>query len=58
MGRHQQSLPIALLMGRLTDEVRQESLWTMIFTDDMTCSESREYVKEEVEVCARKEKND
>lgn len=25
----------AMVMDRLTDEIRQESLWTMIFADDL-----------------------
>ena len=34
-------------MYRLTDEVRQGSLWTMMFADDIViCSESREQVGE------------
>ena len=37
----------AMLMDRLTDEVRQESLWAMMFADDIViCSESREQVDE------------
>ena len=35
---------------RLTDEVRQESPWTMMFTDDnVVCSESWEQVEEHLE---------
>ena len=37
----------AMMMDRLTDEVRQESLWAMMFADDIViCSESREQVDE------------
>ena len=37
-------------MDRLTDEVRQESPWTMMFADDIViCSESREQVEEHLE---------
>ncbi|XP_065664573.1 uncharacterized protein LOC136086217 [Hydra vulgaris] len=37
-------------MDRLTDEVRQESLWTMMFADDIViCSESREQVEVNLE---------
>ena len=33
----------AMVMDRLTDEIRQESPWTMMFADDIViCSESRE----------------
>uniref|UniRef100_A0AAQ6IM76 ribonuclease H n=1 Tax=Anabas testudineus TaxID=64144 RepID=A0AAQ6IM76_ANATE len=40
----------AMLMDRLTDEVRQESPWTMMFADDIViCSESREQVEEQLE---------
>lgn len=32
----------AMVMDRLTDEVRQESSWTVMFADDIVkCSESR-----------------
>lgn len=32
----------AMVMDRMTDEVRQKSQWTMMFVDDnMVCSESR-----------------
>lgn len=32
----------AMVMDRMTDEVRQKSQWTMMFIDDnMVCSESR-----------------
>ena len=41
----------AMLMDRLTDEVKQESPWTIMFAADiMICSESREQVKENVEI--------
>ncbi|KAG2462202.1 RTJK polymerase, partial [Polypterus senegalus] len=40
----------AMVMDRLTDEVRQESLWTMMFADDIViCSDSREQVEETLE---------
>ncbi|KAJ8348946.1 hypothetical protein SKAU_G00275380 [Synaphobranchus kaupii] len=40
----------AMVMDRLTDEVRQESPWTMMFADDIViCSESREQVEESLE---------
>ncbi|XP_060759506.1 zinc finger BED domain-containing protein 5-like [Neoarius graeffei] len=36
-----------IVMDRLTDKIKQESLWTMMFTDDLViCSESREQVEE------------
>ncbi|GLD52571.1 myosin-IIIa-like protein [Lates japonicus] len=39
-----------MMMDRLTDEVRQESPWTMMFADDIViCSESREQVEENLE---------
>ena len=39
-----------MVMDRLTDEVRQESPWTMTFADDIViCSESREQVEEKLE---------
>ncbi|KAK3506978.1 hypothetical protein QTP70_033857, partial [Hemibagrus guttatus] len=40
----------AMVMDQLSEEVRQESPWTMMFTDDiMICSESREQVEESLE---------
>lgn len=40
----------AVVMDRLTDEVRQESPWTMMFADDIViCSESKEQVEENLE---------
>ncbi|XP_013866635.1 uncharacterized protein LOC106519479 [Austrofundulus limnaeus] len=39
-----------VLMDRLTDEVRQESPWTMMFADDIViCGQSREQVEENLE---------
>ncbi|KAK3523471.1 hypothetical protein QTP86_033592 [Hemibagrus guttatus] len=40
----------AMVMDQLSEEVRQESPWTMMFADDiMICSESREQVEENLE---------
>ncbi|KAK3534036.1 hypothetical protein QTP86_000631 [Hemibagrus guttatus] len=40
----------AIVMDRLSEEVRQESPWTMMFADDIViCSESREQVEENLE---------
>ncbi|XP_061621461.1 uncharacterized protein LOC133474126 [Phyllopteryx taeniolatus] len=40
----------AVVMDRLTDEVRLESPWTMMFADDIViCSESREQLEEQLE---------
>ena len=41
------------MMDRLTDEVRQESLWNMFTDDIVNCSESKEQVERslEVEIC-------
>ncbi|KAI5627659.1 hypothetical protein C0J50_8434, partial [Silurus asotus] len=40
----------AVVMDRLTDEVRQESPWTMMFADDIViCCESREQVEKSLE---------
>ncbi|KAK3550288.1 hypothetical protein QTP86_023820, partial [Hemibagrus guttatus] len=39
-----------IVMDQLSEEVRQESPWTMMFADDIViCSESREQVKESLE---------
>ncbi|KAK3514289.1 hypothetical protein QTP70_012906 [Hemibagrus guttatus] len=40
----------AIVMDQLSEEVRQESPWTMMFADDIViCSESREQVAENLE---------
>ncbi|KAK3506359.1 hypothetical protein QTP70_011304 [Hemibagrus guttatus] len=40
----------AIVMEQLSEEVRPESLWTMMFPDDIViCSESREQVEEKLE---------
>ena len=40
----------AMVMDRLTDEIRQEAPWTMLFADDIViCSVSREEVEEKLE---------
>ncbi|KAK3522867.1 hypothetical protein QTP86_005681 [Hemibagrus guttatus] len=40
----------ALVMDQLSEEVRQESPWTMMFADDIViCSESRDQVEENLE---------
>lgn len=37
----------AVVIDMLTDEVRQESTWTMIFIDDFViCNESKEQLKQ------------
>ena len=50
-----------MVMDRLTDEVRQDFQWTMMFADDIVIhSESRRQVEEklEMEVCPGKKRND
>ena len=40
----------AMVMDRLTDDIRQEAPWTMMFADDiLMCSESREQVEASLE---------
>ncbi|KAK3572622.1 hypothetical protein QTP86_001121 [Hemibagrus guttatus] len=40
----------AIVMDQLSEEIRQESPWTMMFADDIViCSESREQVEESLE---------
>ena len=40
----------AMVMDRLTDEVRQESPWNMMFADDIViCSESKEQMERSLE---------
>ncbi|KAK3558541.1 hypothetical protein QTP86_019009, partial [Hemibagrus guttatus] len=49
------SLNINDVMDQLSEEVRQESPWTIMFADDIViCSESRE----QVEVCAGEKRNE
>ncbi|MCJ8739627.1 hypothetical protein PDJAM_G00049210 [Pangasius djambal] len=46
----------AMVMDQLSEEVREESPWTMMFADDIViCSESREQVEENLERWRRKE---
>ena len=54
VGLHQESAlsPFlsAVIMNRLTDEVRREPLWTMLFADDIViCEETREKVEQRIE---------
>ena len=40
----------AMVMDRMTDEIREEAPWTMIFADDIAiCGESKEHVEEKLE---------
>ena len=40
----------AMMMDRMTDEIREEAPWTMLFADDIViCSESKEHVEEKLE---------
>ena len=40
----------AMIMDRLTDKVRKEPLWTMLFADDIViCEETREEVERRLE---------
>ena len=39
----------AMMMDRMTDEIREEAPWTMMFADDIViCSESKEQVEEKL----------
>ncbi|KAK3562277.1 hypothetical protein QTP86_033344 [Hemibagrus guttatus] len=54
VGLHQESalspFLFAIVMDQLSEEVRQESPWSMMFADDIViCSESREQVEENLE---------
>ena len=54
MGLHQGSALstclFAMMMDRMTDEIREEAPWTMMFADDIVvCSESKEQVEEKLE---------
>ncbi|KAK3559218.1 hypothetical protein QTP86_005471 [Hemibagrus guttatus] len=47
---YERSRTVVCLMDQLSEEVRQESPWTMMFADDIViCSESREQVEENLE---------
>ena len=40
----------AVIMDRLTDEIRREPPWTMLFADDIViCQETREEVEQRIE---------
>ena len=40
----------AVVMDRMTDDIREEAPWTMMFSDDIViCSESKEHVEEKLE---------
>ena len=40
----------AIVMDRLTDQVRQEALWTMLFADDIViCSETKQQAEDNLE---------
>ena len=40
----------AMVMDRMTDEIREEAPWTMMFADDIViCSQSKEHVEEKLE---------
>ena len=42
----------AMVMDRMTDDIREEAPWTMMFADDIVvCSESKEGVEEKLESC-------
>ena len=54
VGLHQKSalspFLFAVIMDRLTDEVRRESPWTMLFADDIAiCEETKEEVERRLE---------
>ena len=41
-----------MVMDRMTDDIREEAPWTMMFADDIVvCSESKEGVEEKLESC-------
>ncbi|XP_048056909.1 uncharacterized protein LOC125274573 [Megalobrama amblycephala] len=49
-GEWRRSVLLSVVMDRLTDEVRQESSWTMMFADDIViCSKNREQMEESLE---------
>ena len=54
VGLHQGSALIlclfAMVMDRMTDEIREEASWTMMFADDIViCSESKEQVEDKLD---------
>ena len=54
VGLHQGSVLspclFAMVMDRMTDEIREEAPWTMMFADDIViCSESKDQVEEKLE---------
>ena len=50
VGPHQGSFLFAVIMDRLTNKVRREPPWTMLFADDIViCKETREEVEPRIE---------
>ena len=49
----------AIVMDRITDEIRQEGPWTMMFADDIViCSESKEHVEGKLDICIAEKRNE
>ena len=49
----------AMVMDRITDDIREEAPWTMMFADDIViCSESKERVEEKLERCFGEKRNE
>ena len=47
------------VMDRMTDDVREEAPWTMMFADDIViCSEIKERVEEKLEICFGDKRNE
>ena len=50
---------LAMVMDRMTDDIREEAPWTMMSTDDIViCSESKERVEEKLEICFGEKRNE
>ena len=49
----------AVVMDRMTDDIREEAPWTMMFADDiLICSDSKERVEEKLEICFGEKRNE
>ena len=46
-------------MDRITDDIREEAPWTMMFADDIViCSESKERLEQKLEICFGEKRNE
>ena len=47
-----------MVMDRITNDIREEAPWIMMFANDIViCSESKEHVEEKLDICFREKRN-